>query len=991
MNSYDFLQKVLPTISGSACYYGLGLAKDKPIRTHPTQDINDLINNGIKLSENGYNAYFALCSFVDNTGRKAANALDAKCIWADIDAGKSDSKYKNWEEAWEALVQFSHNTKIPPSIAVRSGKGLHVYWVFNNQIPCAQWKPIATAFRQLCQEQGLDIDTACTEDKARVLRIPGTLHQSSGNLVMLLGETGVYYDPSDLLNRFNSLITTQPIDIPNTVVEEDVTPPTGNAKVIVDNCNQVRTMGTGNYKQWFLATTVLKRCVNGHDYVHELSAMDKERYNPADVDKLFANASADAPACCETFRACNPEGCKGCRHCGTIKSPIELSKKVSTVEVEQPSLAVAKTEEPRKPFDLFHKFEYPRLLLKSKYFSVDHRGIVWHKMDKGPDGELVPVDRIISSSKLYYKYCAYLKGDDMRPHRTYIFEVEHPYNNNECEEIAFSTGKDLTTTAITQWFAEAKMFPESPDISATILVMFMNAYLKAVAPYSKELATFDTLGWQEFTDPETKEKTEGFATGSGVITSTGLHDLRHGDNAKLHAKEFTAKGSLDDWKRGIGLYDTLGQYAGQLGVCMSLAAPFMRYGVGEAHSAIYSLWSAASGLGKSQLLRAAASVWGDPERQFVSRMASVAARSRRMAVLKNLPVFMDEMTDVSDEDMFNLAYTLVGGKEKDKLHSSGAKFIETGTWSTVSFTTANKSFKAAIADKAGDSDATLLRVIEYECDFKPYGDDPIINDYINQCIHNTKENYGIAGPTLMYEVMKRPDRLITLPRLVEGWIQKQKDNNGKPLFDNNERFMSSPLAITLIVARWAKEFGIIDYNIDALEAWVLNTLVPHNKACTSNLRVVSTDFIADYLADRVLDTLIVTGSRRKEDQQDPQVDAGIDKYVISRNRRNLLVRVERDDQRVMIQANDLRKWCKQNRISMQTLNRKLSDAGVELITQVRNLSQQISYIACPRTRVFELNRKSLELLGYNTEEAFGKTPPDDLPIRMMGEENGNNN
>lgn len=243
----------------------------------------------------------------------------------------------------------------------------------------------------------------------------------------------------------------------------------------------------------------------------------------------------------------------------------------------------------------------------------------------------------------------------------------------------------------------------------------------------------------------------------------------------------------------------------------------------------------------------------------------------------------------------------------------------------------------------------------------------------------------------MYEVMKRPDRLITLPRLVEGWIQKQKDNNGKPLFDNNERFMSSPLAITLIVARWAKEFGIIDYNIDALEAWVLNTLVPHNKACTSNLRVVSTDFIADYLADRVLDTLIVTGSRRREDQQDPQVDAGIDKYVISRNRRNLLVRVERDDQRVMIQANDLRKWCKQNRISMQTLNRKLSDAGVELITQVRNLSQQISYIACPRTRVFELNRKSLELLGYNTEEAFGKTPPDDLPIRMMGEENGNNN
>ena len=147
--------------------------------------------------------------------------------------------------------------------------------------------------------------------------------------------------------------------------------------------------------------------------------------------------------------------------------------------------------------------------------------------------------------------------------------------------------------------------------------------------------------------------------------------MRFGSKAAFVEPELKAKGSLEQWKHIPQMYKTLDQKIGQLAMCMSFAAPFLRYGSGEATNGILSLWSSASGLGKTHVLRFAASVWGNPYEQFISREASSVARTRRMSILNNLPVFMDEVTDINDEDMYSLAYTIVGGKEKDTMKSSG--------------------------------------------------------------------------------------------------------------------------------------------------------------------------------------------------------------------------------------------------------------------------------------------------------------------------------
>jgi hypothetical protein len=993
----SFFEKVLPPLPMAdaehdfeACYFSLGIKGDARRQT-ATHFQSSLATTCEQLANQGFNSYMALFSFKDkDLGRKKTNAYEAKCLWADIDAGKQNSKYATYVDALKALVPFCVELNFTPTYIIKSGKGLHVYWVLSHALQVNNWLKLAHQFKAVCQLKGLDVDPARAEDPSSVLRCPGTIHQSSGNVVEVLKETDHVYDPSELLTRFQQIV---PVGSPvptvsssyNKLDESEMEAMglgknlTANAETLAHHCNQIRTMGTGSYQQWTNALIVLQHCYNGKEWAHTLSAIDK-RYDPDATEKKFNEFATFSPCTCEAFQACNPEGCQSCKHRGTVKSPISLGRLSipKLVVVEQPKQDSNEDLTDVEKFEqqLKSPFEYPLLTINDKlysldgkaYYKIDDRGVVVGKPFKNKEtGETEWYETILCESKIYFKYTTFKRDDDGRVHRSFVFEIHRPYNN-EKEELAFIVDKDLTTNGIVQWFFNGKTFFNS-SLGAKECLSFMNTYLNAIVPQSPELHTFDTFGWQPFTDPKTKEKTEGFVVGSGIITDSGVHDIKFGDSTSFHAKEFKAQGTLEGWRDGVDLYKNLNQPAGQLGVCFSLAAPFMRYGLGEAHSAIYSLWSSESGKGKSQVLRAAASVWGDPEQQFVSRMASVPARSRRMAVLKNLPVFMDEMTDVSDDDMFNLAYTLVGGKEKDKLYSNGAKFVETGTWNTVSFTTANKSFKAAIASKAGDSDATLLRVIEYYCDFKSYESDTVLNAYINTCIAQTRKNYGIAGPYLMAKVLERSDRLATLPSRIERWVQDYQ-------FQNNERFMSSPLAIALIVGRWAVEFGILDYDMDALEDWVVHRLVPHNRESTLDFTASSADFLSVYLNERLKDTLIVRRARRKSDEKELDVMRPLgplnDEFVILYPKTNTInVRVEYENHSIYINPTDLKAWCEKKNISPSTLRRKLKELGIPLDTVPKDLGGGLPYIATPRTRCYKLdNEDALEVLGYDVGKFF---------------------
>ena len=100
----------------------------------------------------------------DGQGGTKANIVHIPALWTDID-------YKDTprELIAERLEQFPYK----PSIIVRSGGGIHLYWLLKEPTDNSEIPQIEDANRRIAYALGGD-SNAC--DAARVLRVPDTIN-----------------------------------------------------------------------------------------------------------------------------------------------------------------------------------------------------------------------------------------------------------------------------------------------------------------------------------------------------------------------------------------------------------------------------------------------------------------------------------------------------------------------------------------------------------------------------------------------------------------------------------------------------------------------------------------------------------------------------------------------------------------------------------------------------------------------------------------------
>jgi hypothetical protein len=109
--------------------------------------------------------------------RLAENAVAVKSLWLDIDCKDSETGYPSLEAAADAIARFIDDSKmVRPTVIVRSGGGLHVYWTFDRALTPQAWYALASALVEATKRHGLKCDTEVTTDAARVLRPPETLN-----------------------------------------------------------------------------------------------------------------------------------------------------------------------------------------------------------------------------------------------------------------------------------------------------------------------------------------------------------------------------------------------------------------------------------------------------------------------------------------------------------------------------------------------------------------------------------------------------------------------------------------------------------------------------------------------------------------------------------------------------------------------------------------------------------------------------------------------
>lgn len=171
MQLKEFLQTVLPSQGMKCC----AVIYPNKVVKHSFTDSIDTLAQQVELLGKTEDTYFACASFGTEQRRTSTNAAYCKSFWMDLDVGES-KEYNTTQEAISAVDDFCNRLDLPLPMVVRSGRGVHVYWVLASEVTAADWLPVAQTLKRVSQQLGLRADPTRTADLASILRPPHTFN-----------------------------------------------------------------------------------------------------------------------------------------------------------------------------------------------------------------------------------------------------------------------------------------------------------------------------------------------------------------------------------------------------------------------------------------------------------------------------------------------------------------------------------------------------------------------------------------------------------------------------------------------------------------------------------------------------------------------------------------------------------------------------------------------------------------------------------------------
>ncbi|MFO8174170.1 MAG: hypothetical protein R6T96_07795 [Longimicrobiales bacterium] len=140
-----------------AKYYFLVIKYRGSFRNIPVHSIEEAVAETLRWVDAGAEVFFAPSAFKSHDKRKAVNVVSVPGFWFDIDVGREKAAegegYTTVEEAETALAEFCAETGIPePNVVVRSGGGLHVYWILTEPLDPETWKAFARMLEEVTKK-----------------------------------------------------------------------------------------------------------------------------------------------------------------------------------------------------------------------------------------------------------------------------------------------------------------------------------------------------------------------------------------------------------------------------------------------------------------------------------------------------------------------------------------------------------------------------------------------------------------------------------------------------------------------------------------------------------------------------------------------------------------------------------------------------------------------------------------------------------------------
>lgn len=900
----NFLKAVLPP---DGVYCAVAIDSRGQVRQTFHNTIEELAAQGQAISESGRNAYFALSSFKSEESRKASNTAHTRSFFLDLDCGVG-KPYPDQVAAAGSLRAFIERVGLPEPITVNSGRGLHVYWPLTESIPTSEWVGYANKFKALCLDNGFAIDPAVPADAARVLRIPNTLNFKADPALPV--QIMTYAEPVELEVFLSQL--PEGMNFGEVQRFKDFTgetaqgqfPDTEFKRIVIrslkgSGCQQVayaaQNPETLEEPAWRAVLSLAWRCTDAESAIHTISRGHPEY----DADETLKKAEATkGPATCRWFRDNFPERCEGCSH--TFTSPISLGRKVEAarevdgayevhqqLESDNAEVAVATTVKVSIP-----AYPWP-------YFRGINGGV--YRKSKTKDGE--PTEEEI------YPYDLYLTS-------RYYDSDEQGDGEGELVQINLHTPHDgirRFVTPVTSLMSKDKLrdvlvkhgvitFGKHVD---DVMAYFASS-IKNLQKLSSADRTRNQMGWTS--------DNSGFVVGELEYTAAGVRLAPAASGTRKIAPFFTPKGDVEEWSKIANFYANPGMKPHQLAVLFGFAGPLLKlFDTVDMRGALINLVSNKSGTGKTTAQQVVNSIFGHPNELLLKKDDTLAARIHWMGMLNSMTVTMDEITNISDEDLSALAYEIPQGRGKHRMEAQVNKMrANSTTWCTFVIGSSNSSVYDILMRSKATPAGEIRRIIEIPFS-RPTGVDKSVTDPL---FNSLAQHHGVAGPIFMQYVVTHQDDV----RIMLHRVKAKVDSTLQ--MDQADRFYSLAMSSALTAGIICNKLGLLNYDMASIFEYVKELVTGIQVEVVqqvSDSGMIAKEALASFINDNINNTLVINS---------PSAKGALDPAPITMPKGTLRMRYEPDTKLLWIPASEFKTFLTNKQIAVREAMHALKIMGV---------------------------------------------------------------
>ena len=875
----EFFALVLPPLEEGEHYCSWGNKGKDEVRQRFVATIEDLSIKSDLLQADGFNSFFGLAKYGSpKNGRYAINAISLKSFFLDLDCGPG-KPYATLDEGLAALKEFCKAAGLPKPTILRSGRGAHVYWIFEEPMLREEWKPHAERLKQLCTEYKFEIDYAVPADAARVLRVPETNHIKDPSNpipveILYLAPTvpnarikELLAPSEELLDSLSKSYGKRPLD-PTTLALMGSSQSRFKTILIKSiegtGCAQIANIyenqATIEEPLWRAGLSIAQQCVDRDKAIHNISK-GHPGYHPQNTEDKANDTKG--PYTCDTFKKLNPTKCEGCEH--KITSPIQLGKEiVEATEEDSTVLGVVPQTQEVKQYTI-PKFPFP-------FFRGRSGGVFVHTKDREGNDK----DEVV------YPYDFYVvkRMTDPDVGETILLRLHLPKDG--VREFIMPLASVLSKDKFREMIASQGVAALSKQQDA--LMWYVTKWVEDLQMTTQAEKAHKQFGWLE--------DESGIIIGDREIRATETVYSPPSTPTLPLIPLFTPKGDFHVWKDVINAYGRPGMEGRAFAFFMGFGTMLLRFTALDGF--LLNLLSRESGSGKTTILQAINSIYGRPKELLLSPKDTYNSRMQRLGVMQNLAVTMDEITNMHPEQMSQQIYDVTSGRGKNRMkqHENAERLNHT-KFSTGLITSSNRSVPDALLSIKSFPDGELNRILEILIKPDPHDDPAWSRDHFGKLL----TNYGHAAEPYSKAILGQ------LPMVHQKMKEFQAKVDSAAGIKNTERFWAAMVMLSVTGGAVAKQLGLHDIPVKPVFEFGVN-LVKETRIRTREHMFDADDYLGGFLQRHFHEILVINGNRDKR--------TGLEHGPIREPRGALTVRYEPDTKMMYVVVKSYRDDCAKN-------------------------------------------------------------------------------